>query len=88
MNIEGSVAFVTGANHGLGKAYAEALLAAGTARVSMPAPVTVFDHRSAPDPHQTRPTSPEDSAAAVRDNPGALAAQMQAIFDAGPSWAA
>mgnify|MGYP002651175793 CR=1 FL=1 len=33
MQIEGSVALVTGANRGLGKAYAAALLAAGCARV-------------------------------------------------------
>ena len=33
MRIENSVALVTGANRGLGKAYAEALLAAGAAKV-------------------------------------------------------
>jgi NAD(P)-dependent dehydrogenase (short-subunit alcohol dehydrogenase family) len=33
MNIEGSIALVTGANRGLGKAYAEALLAAGAKKV-------------------------------------------------------
>ena len=33
MQIEHSVALVTGANRGLGKAYVEALLAAGAARV-------------------------------------------------------
>ena len=33
MNIESSVALVTGANRGLGKAYTDALLAAGAAKV-------------------------------------------------------
>jgi NAD(P)-dependent dehydrogenase (short-subunit alcohol dehydrogenase family) len=33
MNIENSVALVTGANRGLGKAYTDALLAAGAAKV-------------------------------------------------------
>src|SRR5208282_2128346 len=33
MNIEGCVALVTGANRGLGRAYAEALLASGAAKV-------------------------------------------------------
>ncbi len=33
MNIEGCVALVTGANRGLGRAYAEALLAGGAAKV-------------------------------------------------------
>ena len=33
MKIEGCVALVTGANRGLGKAYTEALLAAGAAKV-------------------------------------------------------
>jgi len=33
MNIEGSVAVVTGANRGLGRAYTEALLAGGAAKV-------------------------------------------------------
>ena len=33
MNIEGCVALVTGANRGLGRAYAEALLSSGAAKV-------------------------------------------------------
>ena len=33
MNIAGSVALVTGANRGLGKAYVEALLSSGAAKV-------------------------------------------------------
>ena len=33
MNIENSVALVTGANRGLGRAYTDALLAAGAAKV-------------------------------------------------------
>ncbi len=88
MNIEGSVAFVTGANRGLARAYAEALLAAGAATVYAGA----RDPSSITDPRlisiKLDPTLPEDIAAALRNNPGALAAQMQATFDAGPSWAA
>ena len=34
MNIAGSVALVTGANRGLGKAYVEALLSSGAAKVT------------------------------------------------------
>ena len=33
MNIDGSIAFVTGANRGLGAAFAEALLERGAAKV-------------------------------------------------------
>jgi NAD(P)-dependent dehydrogenase (short-subunit alcohol dehydrogenase family) len=50
MNIEGSVALVTGANRGLGKAYADALLAAGAAKVYAGArdPSTIGDDRLIP----------------------------------------
>lgn len=50
MNIEGSIALVTGANRGLGKAYAEALLAAGAAKVYAGArdPSTISDQRLTP----------------------------------------
>jgi NAD(P)-dependent dehydrogenase (short-subunit alcohol dehydrogenase family) len=45
MKIEGSVALVTGAHRGLGKAYVEALRAAGAARIYAGArqPSSVFD---------------------------------------------
>jgi NAD(P)-dependent dehydrogenase (short-subunit alcohol dehydrogenase family) len=47
MNIEGSVAFVTGANRGLGAAYAQALLQRGAAKVYAAArqPESVTDSR-------------------------------------------
>lgn len=50
MDIENSVAFVTGANRGLGKAFAQALLAAGAARVYAGARdvATVTDSRLTP----------------------------------------
>ena len=52
MNIENSVALVTGANRGLGKAYTDALLAAGAAKVyggaRDPASVAITDARLVP----------------------------------------
>ncbi|MDL2403588.1 SDR family oxidoreductase [Rhizobium mayense] len=65
MNIEGSVAFVTGANRGLGKAYAEALLTAGAAKVYAGArdPSAITDPRLIP--VKLDVTSPEDIAAAA-----------------------
>jgi NAD(P)-dependent dehydrogenase (short-subunit alcohol dehydrogenase family) len=50
MKIEGSVALVTGANRGLGKAYADALLAAGAAKVYAGArnPSLITDNRLIP----------------------------------------
>jgi NAD(P)-dependent dehydrogenase (short-subunit alcohol dehydrogenase family) len=52
MNIENSVALVTGANRGLGKAYTDALLAAGAAKVYAgardPASVAITDTRLVP----------------------------------------
>src|SRR5581483_5339715 len=50
MNIEGSVVLVTGANRGLGAAYAEALLQRGAAKVYAGArrPETISDARLVP----------------------------------------
>lgn len=50
MKIEGSVALVTGANRGLGKAYVEALRAAGAAKIYAGArqPLDVIDSRVIP----------------------------------------
>jgi NAD(P)-dependent dehydrogenase (short-subunit alcohol dehydrogenase family) len=52
MNIENSIALVTGANRGLGKAYTDALLAAGAARVYAgardPSSVAITDPRLVP----------------------------------------
>jgi NAD(P)-dependent dehydrogenase (short-subunit alcohol dehydrogenase family) len=52
VNIENSIALVTGANRGLGKAYTDALLAAGAAKVYAaardPASVAVADPRLVP----------------------------------------
>src|SRR5580698_4484176 len=52
MNIENSVALVTGANRGLGKAYTDALLAAGAQKVYAgardPASVAITDQRLVP----------------------------------------
>ncbi len=50
MEIEGSVALVTGANRGLGKAYADALLAAGAAKIYAGArnPSLITDSRLIP----------------------------------------
>jgi len=65
MNIEGCVALVTGANRGLGKAYAEALLAAGAAKVYAGArdPAAIGDPRLTP--VRLDVTSSEDIAAAA-----------------------
>ena len=62
MNIDGKTVLVTGANRGLGRAFAEAFLAAGAARVYAGArdPATVTDPRLVPvaldvtDPAQVR----------------------------------
>lgn len=66
MDIEGCTALVTGANRGLGKAYAEALLAAGAAKVYAGArdPATITDPRLIP--IQLNVTSAVDIAAAAK----------------------
>jgi NAD(P)-dependent dehydrogenase (short-subunit alcohol dehydrogenase family) len=65
MKIEGCTALVTGANRGLGKAYAEALLAAGAAKVYAGArdPVVITDPRLTP--IRLDVASPGDIAAAA-----------------------
>lgn len=65
MKIEGSVALVTGANRGLGKAFAEGLVEAGTAKVYAGArdPAAVTDTRVTP--IRLDVTDPKDIAAAV-----------------------
>src|SRR5262245_24929438 len=67
MKIEGCTALVTGANRGLGKAYAEALLAAGAARVYAGArdPGLIDDTRLIP--VKLDVTLPEEVAAAALD---------------------
>lgn len=66
MKIEGSAALVTGANRGLGKAYADALLAAGAAKVYAGArdPSLITDNRLIP--VKLDITSSSDVAAASR----------------------
>jgi NAD(P)-dependent dehydrogenase (short-subunit alcohol dehydrogenase family) len=66
VKIEGSVALVTGANRGLGKAYTEALIAAGAAKVYAGArdPSTVADPRLTA--IKLDVTSPTDIAAAAK----------------------
>jgi NAD(P)-dependent dehydrogenase (short-subunit alcohol dehydrogenase family) len=66
MNIAGSVALVTGANRGLGKAYVEALLSSGAAKVYAGArdPSKITDSRVFP--LQLYVSSTSDINAAVR----------------------
>ena len=66
MRIEGCVALVTGANRGLGKAYADALLAAGAGKIYAGArdPSTITDNRLIP--VKLDITSPSDVAAASK----------------------
>jgi NAD(P)-dependent dehydrogenase (short-subunit alcohol dehydrogenase family) len=66
LRIEGSVVLVTGANRGLGKAYVEALLMAGAAKVYAGArdPSAITDPRLTP--VKLDVTSPEDVAAAAK----------------------
>lgn len=66
MQIEGCVALVTGANRGLGKAFAEALLDAGAAKVYAGArsPQAIIDRRLTP--VRLDVTSPLDVAEAAR----------------------
>ncbi|WP_026439400.1 SDR family oxidoreductase [Acidocella facilis] len=69
MRIEGSVALVTGANRGLGKAFTEALLAAGAAKVyaAVRDPASITDARLVPVPLDV--TSPTQIKAASRACP-------------------
>jgi NAD(P)-dependent dehydrogenase (short-subunit alcohol dehydrogenase family) len=71
MNIDGSIAFVTGANRGLGAALTEALLERGTTKVygGVRRPETITDPRITPirldltdrPPSSTLPASPRMS---------------------------
>ena len=67
MDTKGSIALVTGANRGLGKAYVEALLAAGAAKVYACArdPASLTDARVTP--VKLDVTAPDDVAAAAAD---------------------
>src|SRR5580693_9905796 len=69
MNIKGCVALVTGANRGLGGAYAEALLASGAAKVYAAArdPSAILDARLTPICLDV--TSPTDIQAAAKACP-------------------
>ncbi|MGC2221407.1 MAG: SDR family oxidoreductase [Methylocella sp.] len=69
MNIEGCVALVTGANRGLGRAYAEALLTGGAAKVYAAArnPSAITDARLTP--IRLDITSQTDIAAAIKSCP-------------------
>ncbi len=69
MNIEGCVALVTGANRGLGRAYADVLLANAAAKVYAAArdPAAISDARLTPICLDV--TSPTDIAAAVKACP-------------------
>src|SRR4029079_4141160 len=66
MNIKGSVALVTGANRGLGRAYVQALLDAGAKKVYAAArnPATVDLQRV--QPIKLDVTNPDDVAAAAK----------------------
>ena len=67
MNIEGSVALVTGANRGLGSAFAQALLDAGAAKVYGAARDPGSIARPGVIPLRLDVTNPADIAQAVRD---------------------
>lgn len=85
MKIQGSVALVTGANRGLGSAFAQGLLAAGAARVYAAAREPSSVTLTGVIPVQLDVTRPEQIAALARDlGDVTLLVNNAGIFEGGP----